>query len=442
MTTAAKAKVRALDVLLAPLRWLERARGRRRLLLIVLYLIVGWFAALLIWVAASLNNLPDVGEPFDVAAFVASASVPDSENAFALYREAVGAYRDAPAARDWNRMWPAMRNGWATAGPDFQAWVLSNREALDLWRKGTERTRALAEPLDAIRSLEDGLDRKLSMLTEAAILEGARREAEGDCAAALDWYLAALRACVHYSTNSRLQWRNLAVMLEDSLQARMVAWSRDPATDAALLKRAVRAVAEIDAATPPVSGNLKAEYLAVNHALDDLPRLARRLDGLGGSTYSYAEMGRWHHVYWFVRREPERSRRVAKLFFANWLAYADVPSIQRPALIANAARGPAWGVYVPAPGASRAARAMEPRLMFAWLESTAMLWRFLPMYPYLNPASAEREQQLRGVLQLLIAEEAYRRDHAGQDPPSSEALVPEYLPALPEQYVEEKPPSP
>ena len=282
MTTVAKAKIRPLGVLLAPLRWLERARGRRRLLLIVLYLIVGLFAAVLVWVAASLNNLPDVGEPFDVAAFVASAGVPESENAFALYRKAVEAYRDAPPARDWNRMWPAMRNGWATAGTDIQGWVLGNREALDLWRKGTERPRALAEPLDALRSLEDGSLPKLSLLTEAAILEGARREAQGDRAAALDWYLAGLRACVHYSTNSRLEWRNLAVMLEDPLHARMVAWARDPATDAALLKRAARAVAEIDAAAPPVSGNLKAEYLSVSHALDDLPRLARRLDGLGG----------------------------------------------------------------------------------------------------------------------------------------------------------------
>ena len=79
--------------------------------------------------------------------------------------------------------------------------------------------------------------------------------------------------------------------------------------------------------------------------------------------------------------------------------------------------------------------------MFAWLESTAMLWRFLPMYPYFAP-NAERERQSRGVLLLLIAEEAYRRDHAGQDPPSDASLVPEYLPALPEQHVEENPPSP
>ena len=42
---------------------------------------------LAIWWLNSLNGLPDIGDPFDVAAFRAS-SIPDDQNAFALLRRA------------------------------------------------------------------------------------------------------------------------------------------------------------------------------------------------------------------------------------------------------------------------------------------------------------------------------------------------------------------
>src|SRR5215475_9137846 len=43
--------------------------------------------AFAIWWLNSLNGLPDIGDPFDVAAFRAF-SIPDEQNAFVLYRQA------------------------------------------------------------------------------------------------------------------------------------------------------------------------------------------------------------------------------------------------------------------------------------------------------------------------------------------------------------------
>ena len=43
--------------------------------------------ALAIWWLTSLNGLPDIGDPFDVAAFRAF-SIPDDQNAFAFFRRA------------------------------------------------------------------------------------------------------------------------------------------------------------------------------------------------------------------------------------------------------------------------------------------------------------------------------------------------------------------
>src|SRR4051812_7678092 len=97
-TTATPPRWSPSRVLLAPLRWLERSRGRRRRLLIVLYVILGTIAGLLAWRATSLDGLPDVGDPFDVEAFVAASRVPEADDAFAFYRRAAEVLTISPAA--------------------------------------------------------------------------------------------------------------------------------------------------------------------------------------------------------------------------------------------------------------------------------------------------------------------------------------------------------
>ena len=116
MTTATRN--RPLGVLLAPLRLLERSRGWRRRLLIVLYLLVGTILGLLIWRATSLNNLPDVGDPFDVKSFIASSRVPESEDAFVLYRKAGGAMKDSIVTSNYNGLWKSVSGGWAKTPPE------------------------------------------------------------------------------------------------------------------------------------------------------------------------------------------------------------------------------------------------------------------------------------------------------------------------------------
>src|SRR5215831_20130270 len=53
--------------------------------------------ALAIWWLTSLNGLPDIGEPFDVAAFRAF-SIPDEQNAFVFFRRANEMRRSFPLA--------------------------------------------------------------------------------------------------------------------------------------------------------------------------------------------------------------------------------------------------------------------------------------------------------------------------------------------------------
>ena len=77
--------------------------------------------AALAWNYSTLWGLPDIGDPFDVAAFT-SDRVRDEDNAFVLYRQAVR------LLRPWRGDWP---KDWSTASADERQWLADNREALE-----------------------------------------------------------------------------------------------------------------------------------------------------------------------------------------------------------------------------------------------------------------------------------------------------------------------
>src|SRR5262245_52647135 len=106
--------------LLGPLVWLERARGRKRVVLALAYLLVLVVVGLLGWRAASLSRLPDVGDPFDVAAF-GTVAIPDDENAFILYGQAIATFKPLQGEPA-----PTNSSDWAQAEPALRRWVEEN----------------------------------------------------------------------------------------------------------------------------------------------------------------------------------------------------------------------------------------------------------------------------------------------------------------------------
>ena len=86
--------------------------------------------ALAIWWLTSLNGLPDIGDPFDVAALRAF-SIPEDRDAFVFFRR----------ANEQRSVFPLWVNGegssataaWSKADPKVRAWVEANRPALGLF---------------------------------------------------------------------------------------------------------------------------------------------------------------------------------------------------------------------------------------------------------------------------------------------------------------------
>ncbi|MGO9342113.1 MAG: hypothetical protein ACLP6E_06280 [Acidimicrobiales bacterium] len=120
--------------------------------------------ALAIWWLTSLNGLPDIGEPFDVAAFRAF-SIPDDQNAFTFLRRADEALPPMPGGTRAAGMSGVV--SWSQADPKLREWVEANRQAIELFQQGADQSDA-ANP--AGESVVNG--QRLALFV---LLEGDRR---------------------------------------------------------------------------------------------------------------------------------------------------------------------------------------------------------------------------------------------------------------------------
>ncbi len=134
----------------------------------------------------------------------------------------------------------------------------------------------------------------------------------------------------------------------------------------------------------------------------------------------------------FLIREPERSRRVLRLAFANWLAHVEVPEERHRT---HAVRTTFLGAgirltvffYAAGPAAPAAARRIAPEALAQWLMTAPDAKRLLCQWPW--PSLGRQERGEYRALEILLAEELYRREH-GRSPSSEDELVGTYIKSL------------
>jgi hypothetical protein len=435
MTTSLRSGGYTLNIerlVLLPWIWLKRSRGWWRRGLLALYFLVAVGAALLGWRVSCLRGLPDVGDPFDVAAFEA-IEVPESENGFAFYRKAVEHLVDKGQPQDPSRIWLMVRGSWKNVDQSARAWTESNGEALDLWGQGTERSKALASSLKTITVQDEpNLLPRLDTLGTLALFDAARLEDLGDMAGAWRSYRRVLRFNRHLQSYGRLRAQMYVSTLDSLVRDRLIVWARDSRTDPSLVRQALDELVAQDANVLPASQSLKVEYLALMHSLNDPVKLMLESERNNGGGYPFAEIKGWHLLVWFFIREPERSRRVVRLAFANRLAQCDKPESQRPRMIGNDPRYPTMFFYEADPSAPYAARALSPKQIDDWLWSSPIALRFMPSFYYFEP-KLEPEARSRATAIVHLAEALYEREN-GKPPASAELLVGRYLKVLPRAY--------
>ncbi len=174
-----------LRYLAAPLRWFF---GNRRRVLTAAATLLALLATPLSWWSIQLAGLPGIGDPFDVAAFRAT-TIPDDRNAYILYRRAAERLRPLEVSAKAGAGGPAVDifAHWSAADLLLRKCAEDNREALELFRQGSERPDAYDPDPKLLWSIRDCLTRHLVELTDVAPTGPGRRGATPASPAVRGW---------------------------------------------------------------------------------------------------------------------------------------------------------------------------------------------------------------------------------------------------------------
>ena len=439
-----------------PSKLVQLLRKRLRQLLRVVVVLAACVAvaatAFAIWWLNSLNGLPDIGDPFDVAAFRAFR-LPDEQNAFTYLRRASEKLTPIVGMVGGNGADPGdLKFSWSIANPTLREWAGENREAFELFLQG-------AEQADAANPAGDPTDNRFidGRLIMLALLEASRREESGDTAGAWDCYRAVLRTITHLRRRGSTIQRQQAREASRPLQRRLTDWATGPRTTISQLRTALEVVLENEPKPEWDLFAVKYGYLELMGALErPIPLSAQQeIEGewtfrLGDMSLSPEMVGQLEAARRFLLREPERSRRVLRLLCANYLAHVETRGRQprKPAVLAvltflTSTNPITKGkfcipLYPVGPEAPAGARALPPQGVAGWLVATLdarlrLLGGYDEWLPPVRPRDGRTVADRKAYrdLVIMLATEIYRRER-GAPPPTEDALVGTYLQSLPD----------
>ncbi len=408
-----------------------------------------------LWISGirRLDELPDVGDPFDIAEARRPIVIPDSDNAYVLYAQARPSPFSLPATVshvDFDSL------TWSKADNNVRAFAAEQRPALELWRQGSERPDAIYHQpaqlaLDTILPLASNV----RFFAWLAALEGSRLEEKGAMDQAWIWYRAMLRSSRHVGMHGSIVERMMGASTHYLAARRILHWAADSRVDAKLLRQALNDTLAADALTPPLSDNLKLEYLMHVLDMDELRVMMTEVPMPGGRfgwfeqiVLATGQKASIQRLRLRATNDVERSRRATRLLFSNWLAQIDKPASKRAAI---AIQKPVL-IYASDPTAAFAARAVDPAILDKALDHTALARQMfnhedqaigggtwsITMTPWEGDGLLAREPKRRAVLIVKLAAELYRREK-GHPPATAGSLLGSYLKVLPEGIVPDDP---
>ncbi len=241
----------------------KRLRQLLRVMLVLTICLAVAATTLAIRWLTSLNGLPDIGDPFDVAAF-RTFRLPDDQNAFTYFRRA------------WKAAEPVYGGGWSETNPEFRAFVEANRPAVELFIKGAEQPDGISGPVGEPLPGENNSDLDAAYPLQASswgligmtLMEGGLREERGDMTGAWDCYRAVLRMMAHVRRRERLKDRVRVTLWLPVLQKHLATWAADPRTTNHQVRRALEDVVECRPMPEWDAFTLKIEYLDLMRFLD------------------------------------------------------------------------------------------------------------------------------------------------------------------------------
>jgi hypothetical protein len=364
-------------------------------------------------------EVPEVGEPVDVQAFIASLPSPEKNEAGALIRSAGSAMREHRAKVE-KELGPPTKEafiGMIVLGDDKQytresyaqfvdmvlqaGWPNRRREKeLGRWfdrlfegEWARDAQKAAPMPLGMVqdprlvdtheqRALATVCDdcRQLAILLTARALQ---LQAHGDSRGALDHLATVLALSRHVKNFAPLMLLQSGQGMEDTALSGFHLWLRHADPDKDLVQAGLAMLQKHEVAIPDPANTIKAEYLMMRQSRPIFFQGTGLVDALQRMAYQ---------VPW----EKERQHRIARLVFLRQLG-----EIQKPP----------WQAH-------DIARGLRLALVCYQIPS------------WIPQRLSARSQQRLHAAQLVTAVVLYQADH-GSPPATLDNLVPTYLPAMP-----------
>jgi len=264
-------------------------------------------------------GLPDIDEPFDFAAF-GHVDVDPADNAYELYRAASD--KLTPMSKELREALSASgREAWTSVSDELRNCLEENREALQLYRQGSERPKAVYfQPAELELGTPIPVTANLRTLAKLALLEALRLEDAGDVSGAWKWYCVILRSSRHAGLHGceveyGIAWAMPSVAVEPILH-----WTTLAGVGTSDLRAALDDLRSIHKLAIPASGPLKVEYLMFLKSIEQQARRPVTFDSDPDSSTN-----RWGMRILYPLGEPEMSYRAGKLMWTNWLSHCDRP---------------------------------------------------------------------------------------------------------------------
>ena len=385
------------------------------------------FAAPVIFRLWSLSQVPDIGDPFDVAEF-SQRDVPADQNAILVYEAALAKYDEVNAAvesdPDKHGKYPGIVFDKRKNTPEervlIAAWRIAHRDALLEWKRGTTFPLAQHGPLSSFSSsVWSDKFSQVQRVSLLARLEAEKFEQQGDMATAWEWHRAGFRFSRHLGHKGTLLIRLFGKSLHLAAVNDLVHWAEHPAVKVDQLREALDEVRSSFSKTAPWADVLKLEYVWLNERLSKmtLRELAAERSGLFPSVPVLSRQFR----LWVVG-EPHLLLRLQRQVLENSLEEMDKPLMQqRP----TASYSPLLFQVD-----SNHPDQMKPAdIMFAVQRSfgNGTYWATGAVS---NAFANHEEEGRQAALEVVLALQLYRREH-GKFPAELSRLVPQYLEVIP-----------
>lgn len=376
--------------------------------------------------AIKLAGIPAIQQPYDEVEFLAWDVEPE-DDAFTDYQRAfelLNRQVEIKGRQDPDSVATVLEQGWSAADESLVQWLEFHREPLRIWRRGTEKQRGRnLSPAKLRADTNIQIIQEQRRFVRLALIEQARSLEAGKLDEAWQWARAAQRAGGHATHRGPFIQGLVGWSLHHMSSQGLQRWAERPEVTSEQLIAALRKTRS-DYALYESRGNiLKSEFQMLENTLSDGQWLAMFGPQTGADGASVAVKVR-KFGYWVVA-EPELTVRLMRQVLANQLPEIDKPLATRRKKVGSGAAL----LFDPDPAKPLLPGQLDSTQLDRAINGSMLYRTVIPSFKRTEEVMLRQEaRQL--TLEILLAAQAYRRDHA-EFPQDATQLVPQYLDAIP-----------